>query len=376
MNSVTVIQSLQTLKTEGNPVTTVYLDVSTSQKLRNADIVVNNMFKQKKDKTFYKNLSDQEKVSVEKDVEGMIKFLKNQLGEERRSLMIVSSNRAYVWQVIHLGFSVENMMVIKDRPYLRPFLEGISHERNYAIVLVDQGKAKILMNHLGNKEELFNVVNLLPEDGNEGGFGGMDERKNERHREEIVAKHYKNVAAQLDVLDQKYHFDWIILGGLRESMSDFANYLRSGLKDKISREVPVDPNLSMDKVFHLVDKEIPGCRMDFEKNILNMFANEFHKNYKGVSGIRQTEEALQQGRVEMLMIQDGFQTKGRVCKWCLHMTTEEEDECPNCGHPMARTLDITDELIHMALDTGAKIEFISSDMGEFSPLCGLLRYKP
>jgi len=182
MNSVTVIQSLQTLKTEGNPVTTVYLDVSTSQKLRNADIVVNNMFKQKKDKTFYKNLSDQEKVSVEKDVEGMIKFLKNQLGEERRSLMIVSSNRAYVWQVIHLGFSVENMMVIKDRPYLRPFLEGISHERNYAIVLVDQGKAKILMNHLGNKEELFNVVNLLPEDGNEGGFGGMDERKNERHR--------------------------------------------------------------------------------------------------------------------------------------------------------------------------------------------------
>jgi len=56
------------------------------------------------------------------------------------------------------------------------------------------------------------------------------------------------------------------------------------------------------------------------------------------------------------------------------MTTEEEDVCPNCGHPMERTLDITDELIHMALDTGAKIEFISSEMGEFSPVCGLLRY--
>ncbi|MDK2975735.1 MAG: peptide chain release factor subunit 1 [Candidatus Marinimicrobia bacterium] len=374
MNSVTVIQSLQTLKTEGNPVTTVYLDVSTSQKLRNADIVVNNMFKQKKDKTFYKNLSDQEKMSVEKDVEGIIKFLKNQLGEERRSLMMISSNRAYVWRVIHLGFPVENMMVIQDRPYLRPFLEGISHERNYAIVLVDQGKAKILMNHLGNKEELFNVVNLLPEDANEGGFGGMEERKNERHREEVVAKHFKNVAAQLDTLDQKYHFDWILLGGLRESMSDFANYLKSGLKDKIAREIPVDPNLSMDKVFQLVDKEIPGCRIDFEKDILNMFANEFHKNHKGVAGIHQTEEALQQGRVDMLMIQEGFQTKGRVCKWCLYMTTEEEDVCPNCGHPMERTLDITDELIHMALDTGAKIEFISSEMGEFSPVCGLLRY--
>lgn len=375
MNSATLIQSLQTLKTEGNPVTTVYLDVSTSQKLRSADIVVNNMFKQKKEKTFYKNLSESEKKSVKKDIEGIIKFLNNQLGENRRSLMIVSSSRAYIWQVIHLGFFVENMMVIQDRPYLRPFLEGISHERNYAIVLVDQGKAKILSNHLGNKEELLNVVNLLPEDSNEGGFGGMDERKNERHREEIVAKHYKNIAAQLETLDKKYHFDWVLLGGLRESMSDFAGYLKSELKEKISREISIDPNLPMDKVFHLVDKEVPECRVDFEKDLLNMFANEFHKNYKGVTGIHQVEEALQQGQVDTLMIQDGFQTKGRVCKWCLHTTTDGEDACPNCGHPMARTLDITDELIHMALDTGAKIEFISSDMGEFSPLCALLRYK-
>ncbi len=278
MNSATLIQSLQTLKTEGNPVTTVYLDVSTSQKLRSADIVVNNMFKQKKEKTFYKNLSESEKKSVKKDIEGIIKFLNNQLGENRRSLMIVSSSRAYIWQVIHLGFFVENMMVIQDRPYLRPFLEGISHERNYAIVLVDQGKAKILSNHLGNKEELLNVVNLLPEDSNEGGFGGMDERKNERHREEIVAKHYKNIAAQLETLDKKYHFDWVLLGGLRESMSDFAGYLKSELKEKISREISIDPNLPMDKVFHLVDKEVPECRVDFEKDLLNMFANEFHKN--------------------------------------------------------------------------------------------------
>ncbi len=42
MNSVELIQSLQTLKTEGNPVTTVYLDVSTSQQLRSAEIVENN----------------------------------------------------------------------------------------------------------------------------------------------------------------------------------------------------------------------------------------------------------------------------------------------------------------------------------------------
>jgi peptide subunit release factor 1 (eRF1) len=375
MNSVELIQSLQTLKTEGNPVTTVYLDVSTSQQLRSAEIVVNNLFKQKKEKTFYKNLSDEEKRSVDKDVEGIIKFLNNQLGGARQSFMIISSARVYVWQVVHIGFPVENMMVIQDRPYLRPFLEGMSQERNYAIVLVDQGKGKILVNHLGHKEELLDVINLIPDDTTDGGFGGMDERKNERRREEAVSKHYKNIAGQLEQLDATYRFDWIILGGLRESMSDFESFLRPDIKHKIFRKLSIDPNLSIDKVFQLIDKEIPECRHMFEGDLLNMLANEFHKNYKGVSGIRHVEEALQQGQVDTLMIQDSFQTKGRVCKWCLHTTTDSDDLCSECGHPMERTLDITDELIHIALDTSARIEFVSTEMGTFSPISAILRYR-
>jgi len=375
MNSVELIQSLQTLKTEGNPVTTVYLDVSTSQKLRSAEIVVNNLFKQKKEKTFYKNLSDNEKKSVDKDIEGIIKFLNNQLGGTRQSYMIISSGRVFIWQVVHLGFPVDNMMVIQDRPYLRPFLEGVSHERNYAIVLVDHGKAKILSNHLGQKEELWSVINLIPDDTTDGGFGGMDERKNERRREEGVSKHYKNISGQLDQLDKRFHFDWIFMGGLKESIADFQSILRPDIKSKIYREISIDPNLPIDKVFHLIDKEVPECRHRFESHLLNMLANEFHKNYKGVNGIRHVEEALQQGQVDILMIQDSFQTKGRVCKWCLHTTTDNDDLCSECGHPMERTLDITDELIHLALDTSARIEFLSTEMGEFSPLSAILRYK-
>lgn len=376
MKSAGVIQSLQSLKTDDNPVTTVYLDVSTSQKLRSAEIIVNNLFKQKKEKTFYKNLSEEEKKSVEKDIQGIIKYLNNQVGGSHRSLMIVSSSRAFVWQIVPLGFPVENLMVIQDRPYLRPVLEGMSHERNYAIVLVDQGKAKILSNDLGVKEELFNVVNLLPDNAGEGGFGGMDERKNERHREEIVAKHYKNVASQLEQLDQKYHFEWIVLGGLKEATGDFVHYLRPDLKEKISLEIPVDPNLPIDKVFQQVDKEIPACRQKFEQDLLNTLANEFHKNYKGVTGIYDVEMALQQGQVDTLLIQDGFQRKGRVCRKCFHTTTNNEDICPSCGHTMVRTLDVADELIHMAIDTGAGVEFIATDMEEFTPISAILRYSP
>ena len=58
MDTLELIQSLLSLKTNGHMVTTVYLDLSTTEKLRSAEIVLNNLFKHKKEKTFYKNLSD------------------------------------------------------------------------------------------------------------------------------------------------------------------------------------------------------------------------------------------------------------------------------------------------------------------------------
>jgi len=49
MNSNKSINKLRSIKTDGFPVTTLYLDVSNSQKLKNSKIVVHNLYKYKKE---------------------------------------------------------------------------------------------------------------------------------------------------------------------------------------------------------------------------------------------------------------------------------------------------------------------------------------
>ncbi len=374
MDSLSFIQSLQSLKSNGHLITTAYLDLSTPQKMRNAETIINNLYRYKKEKTFFKNLSELELQSVEKDIEGIVKYIRNQISMKHRSLLIVSSSEAYIWHVIPLGLEVENMLVIQDRAYLRPLLQAMSEQRNYAIALVDQGKAKIIEKRLGRAEELWSTMNLLPENRNESGYRGNEERKNQRKVEEAVSRHYKMVVSQLLDLHKKNRFNWLILGGIKEAVAEFRNLLPTELSALVFGEYQIDPNESLDKVLDRVSDSEETHRILWEKQLLRRLENEFHKTHKAVLGMKHTEEALTNGQVETLLLSENFHRKGWYCTWCGYITMDDESNCPNCQHEMTRTVDISDDLAHSALDIGARIEYVAANMGEYSPVAAILRY--
>ncbi len=374
MGSFTLLQNLQSLKSNGHYITTVYLDLSTPQKLRNAETVINNMHRAKKEKSFFKNMTEVQLQSVEKDIAGIIKYINNQFSMKQRSLMIVSSSEAYVWQVIPLGMEVENMLVIQDRAYLRPLLQAASQMRNYGIILVDQGKAKIVERRFGHTEELWATVNILPDSRNDAGYQGTEEKKNQRKAEESVTRHYKMITAKINELHQKNRFNWIVVGGVKEAVAEFRKYIQNEMNDLVFSEFHIDPNESLDKIVEKVKNEEEKHRLAFETALLEKLNDEFHQSHKAVLGIKHTEEALTSGQVDTLVMRDDFHKKGWFCTWCGYITADDESACPNCRHEMTRTVDITDELAHSALDTGAKVEYLAASMGEYDPVAAILRY--
>ena len=207
MNSNKSINKLRSIKTDGFPVTTLYLDVSNSQKLKNSKIVVHNLYKYKKEKTFYKNMDNAQIESIEQDINIIIKYLNDKISVEEKSLMIISSSNSNIFKIIKFNSKVDNNLVIQDTVYLRPLLEAKSAQRKYGIVLIDQGKAKIFERNFNSVNELFSIENILSNNRNNSGFEGRDERKNERKHEENLHRHYKNVSQSLLGIDKKKKFN-------------------------------------------------------------------------------------------------------------------------------------------------------------------------
>ena len=113
----------------------------------------------------------------------------------------------------------------------------------------------------------------------------------------------------------------------------------------------------------------------FEKNLLDKLNDEFYNDQKGVIGIKQVEKALEEGKVDTLIIKEDFHQKGWICKKCGYSTENEVNICPRCDNKMKRTVDISDDLVHSALKINANIEYVAIDMGKYDPIAAILRYK-
>lgn len=374
MNSNKSINKLRFVKNNDFPITTLYLDISDSQKLKNSKVVVHNLYKYKTKKTFYKNMNNTQIESVEQDINGIIKYLNNKISVEDKSIMIISSSKSSVWEVIQFGSKINNDLVIQDAVYLRPLLEAKSAQRKYGIVLIDQGKAKIFERNFNSINELFSVENILSNDRNNSGFKGREERKNERKHEENLHRHYKNVSQSLREIDKRKKFNWIVLGGKNEIFNDFKKYINDGQREKIKMDVVIEPSAKINEVIEIIQKTESKMRNLFEKNLLDKLNDEFYNDQKGVLGLKQVEEALEEGRVDTLIIKEDFHQKGWICKRCSYSSENEVKVCPRCDNKMERTKDISDELVHEALKINANIEYVAIDMEKYEPIAAILRY--
>ncbi len=374
MNSNKSINKLRFVKNNDFPITTLYLDISDSQKLKNSKVVVHNLYKYKTKKTFYKNMNNTQIESVEQDINGIIKYLNNKISVEDKSIMIISSSKSSVWEVIQFGSKINNDLVIQDAVYLRPLLEAKSAQRKYGIVLIDQGKAKIFERNFNSINELFSVENILSNDRNNSGFKGREERKNERKHEENLHRHYKNVSQSLREIDKRKKFNWIVLGGKNEIFNDFKKYINDGQREKIKMDVVIEPSAKINEVIEIIQKTESKMRNLFEKNLLDKLNDEFYNDQKGVLGLKQVEEALEEGRVDTLIIKEDFHQKGWICKSCSYSSENEVKVCSRCDNTMERTKDISDELVHEALKINANIEYVAIDMEKYEPIAAILRY--
>jgi peptide subunit release factor 1 (eRF1) len=84
----------------------------------------------------------------------------------------------------------------------------------------------------------------------------------------------------------------------------------------------------------------------------------------GSLGLVDTLKALQEQRIQTLVISEGYAAPGAICDYCGYMSTSMEPECPICDGTMQPMQDIVDHVVHRALELGIEIAFVSDEAFE------------
>ncbi|MFL7808693.1 MAG: hypothetical protein AB8I80_08690, partial [Anaerolineae bacterium] len=81
----------------------------------------------------------------------------------------------------------------------------------------------------------------------------------------------------------------------------------------------------------------------------------------GSLGLGRTLLAMQERRIQTLVIQEGYRHAGRVCTNCGYLTLSESDVCSVCGGGVQVLEDIVDHLVHRAIEMDVEVVFVDDE---------------
>lgn len=371
-----ILQNLMKIEKSTFPVTSAYfmLDHLAGNR-KNHLVELKKQIRYKKETTYFRQLPEIERESVLHDFERLIEFYSEGLDPaEAVSGICFASHGSGLWQTITLKRPfTSNQLVVQPLPYIRPLIHFFSVHPTYIVVLIDRTKARIFESVLGEFKELFAVAENAPESIKVGGFRGRQERRVERNIHEGVIQHYKQIAQKTFEFYQQRRFNWIILGGRRESMNEFMRYLHAYPASKIAGYLEIEPAAPLNEVLNKVQELELQARSTYEHRL---FEDLTLKRQKGlvIDGIQAIIPKLSDGWLETLYIQENYSIKGVFCRECGYLGLSPAEQCPIHGANLERTNDLIEHLLHRALRSGVGIEFIASDMEMMGNISGVLRF--
>ena len=83
------------------------------------------------------------------------------------------------------------------------------------------------------------------------------------------------------------------------------------------------------------------------------------KGKGGVVRLDDTLSAAHEGRVQTLLVAEGYKAEGFQCQQCAYVTGQHLDKCPFCGGTMGHIPDAVEAIIQQVLEQGGHVEMVA-----------------
>ncbi|HEC88894.1 MAG TPA: hypothetical protein ENI52_06230 [Thermoplasmata archaeon] len=217
--------------------------------------------------------------------------------------------------------------------------------------------------------EIVKEKDLSAEIMNKHKKGGWSQARFQRLRKGSIHAFFVEVAEELE----KNVGNSLIIAGPGVAKHEFIKTLSSNLKRKILNVI--DVSIKEGNLYGKVKELILKKDEKEKENLIENLKKEILRDGLAVYGIDDTIKAVEDGKIEILMVGKNYKIRGWICENCQIIRKGEADKCFNCGRNVSE-VDVIEEIIELAERTDTIIEFFDDeDMKKFSHIAGLLRYR-
>ena len=317
-------------------------------------------------------LSHTDRLDLEASLERAAALLERDLPTEGvHGVAVFASQPEDLFIVLRLPRSVRNRVAIDRSPLVGPLARLERHER-WCIALVSRRDARIFRGSPDGLREIEQIHDLVFGQHDQGGWS---QARYQRGIEKEKDDHLRNTAEALMRHFKRRPFERLIVGAPREVVADFESKLHGYLSERLAGRIEVDVAASTPEQ---VLAAVQPCFEELEDEREAAALERLGEAGRAAAGLDEVLPALNERRVETLILDEQFSAPGTSCPECGWLGPDGVRTCPVDGGVLARLDDLTEAAIELSLQQSAEILAVRRRSDELTERAGgvaaLLRF--
>ena len=364
------LRELLGFHSEESPVLSLYLNVDpTKRTTEEYKLVLRGLLKE---------VTDQ---AQREDIAAVERYFDHEYDWEGKGIAIFSCLDRDFWRAYPLAVPVENYAYAGQRPYIKPLTDILDAYGRFGVALVDQEGARLFLFQLGELQESDGTIGeevkrMKHGRGSAAGRRGGVAGRTGRREEEVAQRNLREAAELTARFCARGRCDRIILGGTEQTIAQFQEMLPKDLQEQVVGSFPAAMTAPESEILDRSLEIIAEVEREREQALVDSVITAAAKGKAGVIGLADTLGAVYEGRVRILVVDEGYKAAGYRCQQCGYIADQAREECPFCSARVNRIEDAVELIVRQVIDQGGKVEVVrdSADMEKAGRVGALLRY--
>ncbi len=298
--------------------------------------------------------------SLSADAERIATYLDSELDPAAEGVFIVACSAKGVFEPIALSIPVPTKLSVGPTPALVEIVRAVDDHPTYAVLHADQHDATLSFFTFALLEQSVKLESTgFPRKQSQGGWS---QRRYENRAEERIEAFARDIAEETRKALTELNVNLLIVAGNEVMKTALESALHSTVQDRVIATIAMDIRSSDHDVMIETLPVAEKAEREREAAAVVRMQNAIGEGGRGVGGPEATLEALQVGQVDTLLLNDDFTGNG----WADYtLPAYGVGDVPS-EHPLAGDTEaivpiaLEDEMVRLALETGASIEVVSS----------------
>lgn len=368
------LERLLDRESNGNPVLSLFLDLSVNSDNKRTHHIFINQRRAQFDELDSEKWH-QPREGVGEAFSRIDEWLENDFREENHGAVLYFEIGGDWFEALQFPVAVPNRMVVADRPTIGPLAQVIESYHHHGVILLDRERVRLLSVYLGTlMDEIVVEGDPLPA-AHDIQAGGYSQMRYQRRKLEEQRHFFREFAKEVEVFVRRYRPDDLIILGTEENVARFREFLSDPLREMVVFTGGMSVGEPASEILARLEPHLEELRERESRESVEELRQRVGEDYLAAAGFQRTLAALQEGRVDTLIVAPDSEREGTRCSRCGFVFAEGVERCPFDEAPVEGGVDLVEEAIRIAKEQGAEVTF--ADAGQLGAMAGvgaLLRF--